>query len=60
MQRKNTLTVPDKHMLRIARSTMTLHCLGARLMGGCNHPEAVATIRRLTGKNVPMPNGCTC
>lgn len=48
-----TLTVPDKHQLRIARATLKLSDAGARIMGGMTKTEARAVIIRLTGK---VPN----
>jgi hypothetical protein len=42
------------HQLKIARDTMRMHCAGARIMGGMDHPTAAA----LLGK--PLPKGCTC
>jgi hypothetical protein len=46
--------VADKHQKKIARDTMKLHCLGAKIMGGMDHPTAA----KILGK--PVPNDCTC
>ena len=54
------MDIPDKHYLKIARSTMKLHCLGAKIMGGMNHIQAIEVIKRLTGKNTPKSTDCTC
>ena len=44
------LSVPDKHQLRIARSTLKMSDVGARIMGGMTKVEAVAIITKLTGR----------
>jgi len=44
------LSIPDKHQLRIARSTMKMSDIGASIMGGMNKDEAREVILRLTGK----------
>ena len=55
------LTVPEKHQLKIARKTLTLSCVGARILGGPNHKEAVQIIERLTGKLPYLPDDdCNC
>ena len=54
------LNVPEQHQLKIARSTMRMHCVGARIMGGPDHLRAVNIIRNLTGKHVKLHNDCTC
>ncbi len=54
------LTVPEKHALKIARDTMKMHCIGVRVMGGPNHVDAVAGIKRLTGKRVALHEDCDC
>ena len=46
--------VPSQHQLKIARSTMKMHCAGASVAGGMDHKEAA----RLLGTSVPK--GCTC
>ncbi len=47
-----TLTVPEQHQLRIARATLKMSPVMARVMGGPDHEEAIEIIRRLTGKEV--------
>lgn len=47
------LTTAEKHQLKIARETLKLSEFGARVMGGMNHDEARAIIKRLTGKDAP-------
>ena len=44
------LSVPEQHQLKVARSTMRMHCVGARIMGGPDHLRSVNIIRNLTGK----------
>jgi hypothetical protein len=46
------LTVPEKHQLKIARDTLRMNDVMARIMGGPNRAEARAIILRLTGKFV--------
>ncbi len=60
MTRTQRLSVPDKHQLRIARSTMRMHCLGAAIMGGPNHVKAASIIKRLSGAIVRIDTDCTC
>ena len=45
-----TLSVPDKHQLRIARDTLKMSDVGARIMGGPSKEEARAIILRITGR----------
>ncbi len=47
---KKTLSVPEKHQLKIARSTLKMHDVGAAIMGGMTKDEARQVILRLTGK----------
>jgi len=47
---KKTLTVPEKHQLKIARDTMRMTEAGALIMGGMTKAEAKAVIKKLTGK----------
>jgi len=44
------VTVFEKHQLAIARKTLTLSDVGARIMGGMTKQEARDIIRKLTGK----------
>jgi hypothetical protein len=46
------LTVPDKHLLRIARDTIRMSDAMVPVMGGPSKAEAVEIIKRLTGKAV--------
>jgi hypothetical protein len=46
------LTVPEKHQLKIARDTLRMNDVMARIMGGPDRAEARAIILRLTGKFV--------
>ena len=48
----NRLTVPDQHLLRIARDTLKMTPVMARIMGGPSPEEAIEIIRRLTAKQV--------
>lgn len=48
--KKRTLTVPEKHQLKIARQTLKMSEAGALIMGGPNHAEAREIIKHLTGK----------
>lgn len=56
------LSVPEKHQLKIAISTLKMSDAGARIMGGMTKAEARAVIRRLTGRvireNPPRQAGC--
>ena len=44
------LSVPQQHQLKIARKTLRMSDLGARILGGPTKPEAREIILRLTGK----------
>jgi hypothetical protein len=46
------LSVPEKHQLRIAKDTLKMNDVMARVMGGPSKAEARAIIFRLTGKQV--------
>jgi hypothetical protein len=52
---KRELSISDQHQLKIARDTLKLSRVGAMLLGGPNHEQAIKIIERLTGKRVPMP-----
>jgi len=54
------LSTPEMHALRVARSTMSMHCTGARIVGGPDHREAAETIYRLTDKRATIHPDCTC
>lgn len=41
---------PDRHQLKIARSTLKMSDVGARIMGGPTKEEAREIILRLTGR----------
>jgi len=45
---KRKLSVPDQHQLKVARATLKMSEVGARIMGGPNHVEAREIIKRLT------------
>lgn len=55
-----TLTIPEKHQLKVAKDSMRMHCPAIRIMGGPDHVDAVRIIDRLAGKAVPFPKGCNC
>ena len=44
------LSVPEQHQLRIARATLKMSPVMARVMGGTSIEEAIEIIRRLTVK----------
>jgi hypothetical protein len=44
------LTVPERHQLKIARDTLKMSDVGARIMGGPDKAEAKRIIARLTDK----------
>lgn len=44
------LSVPEQHQLRIARQTLRMNDVMARVMGGMTKDEAREVIKRLTGK----------
>ena len=44
------LSVPEQHQLRIAKDTLKMSDVGARIMGGPTKEEAREIILRLTGK----------
>lgn len=46
----SNLTVPERHQLRIARDTLKMSDVVARIMGGPSKAEAKRIIARLTGK----------
>lgn len=54
-----TLSVPERHQLKIARDTLKMSDAGARIMGGPTKAEAREIILRLTGRPAPnrRPNG---
>ena len=54
------MTVPERHQLSIARSTLRLSCAGAIVMGGPNHLEAITTIELLTGERPERDAKCLC
>ena len=47
-----TLTVPERHQLNVARKTLKMSDVGARIMGGPSKQEAREIIARLTGRKV--------
>ena len=44
------LTVPEQHQLKIAKDTLKMSDVGARIMGGPTKEEAREIIKKLTGK----------
>jgi len=46
------LSVPEKHQLKIAKDTLKMSDIGAKIMGGMTKEEAKEIIRKLTGKEV--------
>ena len=44
------LSVPEQHQLKIARRTLEMSDVGARIMGGMTKAEARQVILKLTGK----------
>jgi hypothetical protein len=54
------LSVPDRHRLRIARDTLKMNDVMARVLGGMTKDEARQVIKELTGKEpvdtVPSTN----
>lgn len=40
-------TIFDKHQLKIAKATLKMSEIGAKIMGGMTHDEARAIIRKL-------------
>ena len=59
-QRERALSVPDKHLLRIARDSGRMPCAMLGVMGGPNHYDAAEIIARLTGAIVAIDAPCTC
>jgi len=49
-KRKLSLSVFEKHQLKIARRTLELSDVGALILGGPSKKEAKEIIKRLTGK----------
>ena len=49
------LTVPERHQLKIARATLKMSDVGARIMGGMSKAEAREIIFRFTGQR-PIDN----
>jgi hypothetical protein len=47
---KRNLTIPEKHQLKVARDTLRMNDVMARVMGGMTKAEARQVIERLTGK----------
>lgn len=45
-----TLSVFDRHILKIARDTLKMSDAGALIMGGPTKQEARASIERITGR----------
>jgi hypothetical protein len=47
---KRKLSVPEKHQLKIAKATLKMSEIGAKIMGGMTHEEARDVIEKLTKK----------
>ena len=47
---KPTLSIPEQHQLRVARDTLKMNDVMARVMGGMTKEEAREVIQRLTGR----------
>jgi len=47
------MTIPEKHQLKIARQTLRLSDVGARIMGGMTKAEALDVILRLVPPSRP-------
>lgn len=48
---KNTqLSIPEQHQLKVARDTLKMNDVFARIMGGMSKAEARNVIEHLTGK----------
>jgi len=45
-----SLSVPEKHQLKVAKDTLKMSDVGAMIMGGPNKDEARKIIFNLTGK----------
>ena len=59
--RVQVLNIFERNQLKVARSTMHLHCIGAAIMGGgLNHNQAAKVIHQLTGAFVNIDADCTC
>ena len=61
-RRARSLGVPERHQLKIARSSMSNHydCAGLAILGGPNHYESARIIEQLTGQIVGIAADCTC
>lgn len=51
--KKRILSVPEQHQLKVARDTLKMNDVMARVMGGPSKAEARAIVKRLTGKSNP-------
>ncbi len=47
---RHALDVPQQHQLKIARATLKMSELGARIMGDMTHDQARKIILELTGR----------
>jgi hypothetical protein len=50
-----SISVSERHQLRIALATLKMSEVGAKIMGGMDHAEAREVILRLTGKEPKEP-----
>lgn len=58
MRTKSTITVPERHQLKIARDTMKTICSFTGVMG-MTHREAARIIAKLGGRPINVA-GCYC
>ena len=48
---KKQLTIPEKHQLKIAKATLKMSDVMARVMGGMTKEEAKGIVRKLENQN---------
>lgn len=51
---KKALAVPERHQLKIALDTVRMSTVGASIMGGMDHRQAIAFLRKVgfTDENI--------
>lgn len=59
-KRERSLSVPERHQLKVARGSMRMHCAGALIMGGPNHYQSARIIEQLTGAIIGIDADCKC
>ncbi len=52
--------IAREHQTKIAIKTMKLSCVGAKIMGGMNHREAVRFLNSTSFRAFILPASCTC